>query len=252
MILEAYNLVKIYDNNKSKQIKVVDGINLKLESRELVGIMGASGSGKSTTLKLIGGISKPSQGSIKIDGSELSLIKDDELSEFRRKKLGFVFQDFNMMDSLTLKENIFLPMILENKSVNHMEKKLEDLNELFGIEDLYDNYPFQVSGGQLQKAAICRALVNNPVLILADEPTGSLDSKSSYNVMKCFERLVIEKNTSVLMVTHDPFAASFCNRIIFIKDGKIFDEIVRDKSRKEFFDSILENIAKIEGDFNEF
>lgn len=252
MILEANNLVKIYNNIKFNSIKVVDGINFKLDSKELVGIMGASGSGKSTTLKLISGISKATEGSIKIDGKELNLMKDEELSQFRRKKLGFVFQDFNMMDSLSVKENIILPMILEDKSVGDMEKKLEELGELFGIKDLYDKYPAQISGGQLQRVAICRALVNNPILILADEPTGSLDSKSSNNVMKCFEKLVDEKNTAVLMVTHDPFAASFCNRILFIKDGKISSEIVRKKSRKEFFDSILGKIAKLEGDFNEF
>ena len=253
MILEVKNLEKTYkkNNKSSNEIKALKGISFNVAKGEFVGIMGSSGSGKSTLLKLIGGIFKPSGGSITINGKELSLMKDDELSLFRRKKLGFVFQDFNMIDGLNLMENILLPMILEKKNEREMQTKAKEIMEYLKIYELREKYDYEVSGGQLQRTAISRALINEPDLILADEPTGSLDSKSSDDVMQCFKKCVKEKNATILMVTHDPFVASFCDKIILIKDGQKADEIINKGNRKEFFEFILQKIGYLEGEKNE-
>ncbi|MBZ9685607.1 ABC transporter ATP-binding protein [Clostridium estertheticum] len=252
IVLQTKQLIKIYGGkNDGSSTYALNGVDMRIESGEFVGVMGPSGSGKTTLLNILGGIDKPTSGTVKIMDKNIEALSKDELAIFRRKKLGFVFQEFNLMDSLTLKENVMLPMILDKKKVDIMEAKTKEIMEFFEIYDICDKYPYNISGGQQQRVAASRALVNEPDIILADEPTGNLDSKSSNNVMKCLEKINEERNSTILMVTHDPFAASFCKRIIFIKDGNINMEIVRKGDRKEFFDRILDCQAIVGGDRND-
>ncbi|WP_027625254.1 ABC transporter ATP-binding protein [Clostridium lundense] len=247
-VLETKQLTKIYGGkNESNITHALNGINIKVESGEFIGIMGPSGSGKTTLLNILGGIDKPSSGNIKIMDKNIEALSKDELATFRRKNLGFIFQDFNLMDSLTLKENVMLPMVLDKIKPPIMEEKAKEIMEFFEIYDIRDKYPYNVSGGQMQRTAASRALVNNPAVVLADEPTGNLDSKSSNNVMSCFCKMNEQRNSTIIMVTHDTFAASFCKRIIFIKDGSINIEIVRKGDRQKFFNEILDCQAVIGG-----
>lgn len=248
-VLNASNVVKIYKGRgKSNSTKALNGISLTIEHGEFVAIMGPSGSGKTTLLNILSGIDKLTSGDIEISGQSIDVMTKYELALFRRQHLGFVFQEFNLLDSLTLKENVMLPMILDDKEPEDIQSKTNEVMEMFNIADIMEKYPYTVSGGQQQRAAISRAIINNPDIIFADEPTGNLDSKSSKNVMNCFEKLnTINKNT-ILIVTHDSFAASFCNRVIFIKDGLVNMEIRKEGSRKEFFDNILGCLAVIGGD----
>lgn len=249
MVLETKGLVKIYGGKDgSTSTHAIKGIDLKVENGEFIGVMGPSGSGKTTLLNILGGIDKSTSGYVKIMGKNIENLDKNELALFRRKNIGFIFQEFNLLDSLTLKENVILPLILDKKKSDFMEKKAKEIMEFFDIYDIGEKKPYNVSGGQQQRAAACRALINDPDIILADEPTGNLDSKSSNNVMKSLERMNEERQSTILMVTHDPFAASFCKRIIFIKDGKVHMEIVRKEGRKEFFDRILDCLAIIGGD----
>ncbi|MFL0249262.1 ABC transporter ATP-binding protein [Clostridium neuense] len=251
-ILEAKELVKIYGGKKSSSsVAALRGINFTVEKGEFIGVMGPSGSGKSTLLKILGGMDKPSSGHVKLNGNNIENMKKNELALFRRKNIGFVFQDFNLMDSLNLKENVMLPLILDNEKAEIMERKADDIMKFFDIYDIRNKYPYEISGGQQQRTAASRALVSEPAIVLADEPTGNLDSKSSNNVMLCLEKMNKEKESTILMVTHDPFAASFCRRIVFIKDGKIHMEIVKKEGRKEFFDRILDCQAVIGGERND-
>lgn len=251
-ILEAKELVKIYGGKKSNSsVAALRGINFTVEKGEFIGVMGPSGSGKSTLLKILGGMDKPSSGHVKLNGNNIENMKKNELALFRRKNIGFVFQDFNLMDSLNLKENVMLPLILDNEKAEIMEKKADDIMKFFDIYDIRNKYPYEISGGQQQRTAASRALVSEPAIVLADEPTGNLDSKSSNNVMVCLQKMNEEKGSTILMVTHDPFAASFCKRIVFIKDGKIHMEIVKKEGRKEFFDRILDCQAVIGGERND-
>ncbi len=242
-IIRVENLTKIYSSFKgAKEHKALDEINFEINEGEFVGIMGASGSGKTTLLNILSGIDRLTSGSVFIDGQNISNMKDDDLATFRRQKIGYIFQDFNLLDSLTLKENIALPLILDKLPVDDIESRVNSLMKFFDIEDLSEKYQFHISGGQKQRVAAARALANNPAVCFADEPTGNLDSKSSKNVMEMLTEINREKNSTILMVTHDPFAASYCNKIIFIKDGTINFIINKDitKPRKEFFDQILE------------
>lgn len=251
-ILEAKGIVKVYGGMKgTSSTHALSGVNIKIQSGEFVGIMGPSGSGKTTLLNIMAGIDKPTSGNVKIKEENIEKMDINDLALFRRKNIGFIFQDFNLMDSLTLKENIMIPMILDGIKADIMEKKAEKLMKFMNIEDIKDKYPYNVSGGEQQRTAVCRALINDPAVVLADEPTGNLDSKSSNNIMKSFKKLNIEKKSTILMVTHDPFAASFCSRIIFIKDGKINMEIVKKGDRKEFFERILDCQAVIGGEIND-
>jgi len=248
-ILSSKNITKIYgDQSNTSSTIALNGITLDIESDEFAGVMGPSGSGKTTLLQILGGITRPTTGSVEIRSKNLVSLDKYELALFRRRQLGFVFQEFNLLDSLTLKENVMLPLILDKKGITEMEARAKEIMTLFGIQDIANKYPYNVSGGQQQKTAICRSLVNNPALVLADEPTGNLDSKSSKAVLECFERMNHHCNCTILMVTHDPFAASYCRKIIFIKDGSISFEIVRKGDRKEFFDRILDCLAVLGGD----
>lgn len=248
-ILKANNLTKIYNSYKgAKEVTALGGINLTINKGEFVGIMGPSGSGKTTLLNVLSGVDKSTSGQAIINNKDISKMKKDELALFRRKNIGYIFQDFNLLDSLTLQENIALPLILDKKNPNEIEKSVNELMNFFDIIDLKKKYPYHISGGQKQRVAAARALINNPAIIFADEPTGNLDSKSANNIMGTISKMNDEIKSTVLMVTHDPFAASFCKRIIFIKDGKIKMEITSNGDRKNFFDKILEVQSVIGGE----
>lgn len=242
-IIKVENVTKIYSSFKNaKEHKALDGMSFEIKEGEFVGIMGASGSGKTTLLNILSGIDRLTKGSIYIDNKNISEMKDEKLSEFRRQKVGYIFQDFNLLDSLTLKENIALPLILDKKKNDEIEEKVNGLMRFFEIEELSEKYQFHISGGQKQRVAAARALINNPAVCFADEPTGNLDSKSSRNVMEMLRDINEKRGSTILMVTHDSFAASFCNKIIFIKDGKVNFIVNKDKSKsqKNFYEEILE------------
>ena len=211
--------------------------------------MGASGSGKTTLLNCISTIDEVTSGHIFIDGKDITELKEKELASFRRENLGFIFQDFNLLDTLTISENISLVLIINKEDVNKVDKKVSDIAEKLGIEEILNKYPYEVSGGQKQRCACARALINKPNLILADEPTGALDSKSSRMLLETMDEMNEKLNATILMVTHDSFSASFCKRVLFLKDGKIFNEIRRgEKPRKEFFNEILDVLTLLGGD----
>lgn len=251
-VLDIQNLKKVY-GSKFGGVKytALEDINLKVETSEFVGIMGPSGSGKTTFLNVISTIDKPTSGSVFIDGKDITNLKEPSLSSFRRKKLGFIFQDFNLLDTMTLKENIVLPLALAKTPYEVIKNRLKDISTKLGIDDILDKHPYEVSGGQKQRAAAARAIITNPSLVLADEPTGALDSKSSKELLNCLEYLNDNNKATILMVTHDAFAASYCKRVIFIKDGKLFNEIYRgDMARKDFYQNILKILSVIGGDNN--
>lgn len=248
VILEASNIVKIYGESSGEgTTTALGGVNLSINKGEFIAIMGPSGSGKTTLLNILSGIDKSTSGEVTIGSRKINEMIEDELALFRRRQLGFVFQEFNLLDSLTVKENIILPMVLEKKTATEMEEKVQNLASLFEIEAILNKYPYNISGGQKQRTAVCRALVNEPSIIFADEPTGNLDSKSSAVIMDCFEKIVDELSTTVLLVTHDVFAASYCRKVIFLKDGLIHSYIVKKGSRKEFLNQIMDNLAILGG-----
>ena len=244
-ILKVSNLSKIYG---SKVISnALKNINFSIEDGEFVGIMGPSGSGKTTLLNLISTIDKPTSGKIILADKESHKLKGDDLALFRRRELGFVFQDYNLLETLTIGENIVLPLTLENVPVKEQDERLKKVSKILGIEHLLDKRIFEVSGGQAQRTAIARALINNPSIILADEPTGNLDSKAARNVMELLEKINNEDKVTTMMVTHDPVAASYCNRILFIKDGEIYNEIYKGDSRATFYQEIMDVLMLLGG-----
>lgn len=225
MLLEVSNLEKIYKSRFSaNNVYALNGISFKVEQGEFIAVMGESGSGKTTLLNLLALLDKPTNGTIKLEGKELSTIKDSEISKFRREHLGFVFQDFNLLDTLTIKENILLPLILAEDDPKSFDEKILSVAKPLRIDELLNKYPYEVSGGQKQRCAVARALISNPKLLLADEPTGALDSNSSRELMEVFKELN-ENGQTVIMVTHSIQAASVARRVLFIKDGKIFHEL---------------------------
>ena len=244
-ILKVSNLSKIYG---SKVISnALKDISFSIEDGEFVGIMGPSGSGKTTLLNLISTIDKPTSGKIILADKELHKLKGDELALFRRRELGFVFQDYNLLETLTIGENIVLPLTLENVPIKEQDEKLKKVSKILGIEHLLDKRTFEVSGGQAQRAAIARALINNPSIILADEPTGNLDSKAARDVMELLEKINNEDKVTTMMVTHDPVAASYCHRILFIKDGQIYNEIYKGDNRAKFYQEIMDVLILLGG-----
>ena len=251
-VLKVSNVKKIYGSRYGGSTSTaLNGVSFEIEKGEFVGIMGPSGAGKSTLLNVIATIDTVTAGQIYIGGQDITGIKEPQLSDFRRSKLGFIFQDYNLLDTLTLKENIALPMILSRKGVKQIERMLNSVAADLGIEDILNKYPYEVSGGQKQRASAARAIVNSPAIVLADEPTGALDSKSSRDLLQCMQRLNENNQATIMLVTHDAFAASFCKRIIFIKDGVLFTEIVSSGNRKEFFNKILKVLASMGGDNSE-
>lgn len=249
-VLNIQNLKKVY-GSKFGGVKytALNDINLKVESGEFVGIMGPSGSGKTTFLNVISTIDKPTSGNVFIDGKDIVGLREPNLSKFRREKLGFIFQDFNLLDNMTIKENIVLPLALSKTPYDVIEKRLKDISTKLGIDKIINKHTYEVSGGQKQRAAAARAMITEPSLILADEPTGALDSKSSKELLNSLKYLNEKNEATILMVTHDAFAASYCRRVIFIKDGKLFNEIYKgDKSRADFYQNILKVLSIIGGD----
>ena len=211
--------------------------------------MGASGSGKTTLLHCISTIDAPTSGFITIGNKDITKIKEDELADFRKENLGFIFQDFNLLDTMTIEENIALSLIINKEDVKEIDKKVVTIATKLGISDILKKFPYEVSGGQKQRCACARALINNPKIILADEPTGALDSKSSRMLLETMEQMNTDLKATILMVTHDSFSASFCNRVLFLKDGKIFNEIIKgEKTRKKFFNEIIDILTLLGGD----
>ena len=249
-ILKIENVEKYY-GNKGNITKAVDSISFNVKRGEFVAIMGASGSGKTTLLNCISTIDRVTSGHIFIGEKDITKIKGNRLNKFRREELGFIFQDFNLLDTLTSYENIALSLTINKVPANEIESKIMKVAHELEIEDVLNKYPYQMSGGQKQRVAAARAIVTNPKLILADEPTGALDSKSSRMLLEKIENLNDDLKATILMVTHDAFTASYADRIIFIKDGKIFNEISKGKkSRKEFFENIIDIVTLLGGDLN--
>ncbi|APC82488.1 ABC transporter ATP-binding protein [Clostridium botulinum] len=244
-ILKVSNLKKVY--GKKIIFTALNNISFNIDEGEFVGIMGPSGSGKTTLLNMISTVDKPTSGQITIKDKNPLTLKEEDLALFRRRELGFVFQDFNLLDTLTIGENIVLPLTLDGISIKEQDEKLNRVSKILGIENLLEKRTFEVSGGQAQRTAIARALIHDPSLLLADEPTGNLDSKASKTVMELFEKINKEEKVTTMMVTHDPLAASYCNRILFIKDGVIYNEIYKGESRQQFYQEIIDLLALLGG-----
>lgn len=250
-LLKLENLEKYY-GSRSSLTKAINNISFEVENGEFVAIMGASGSGKTTLLNCISTIDKVTSGHIFVDGDDITKLKGNKLNKFRREQLGFIFQDFNLLDTLTAYENIALALSIQNVSANEIDEKIKKVSKELDITDILNKYPYQMSGGQKQRVASARAIITNPKLILADEPTGALDSKSSKMLLEKFKYLNEKNKATILMVTHDAFTASYATRVVFIKDGKIFNEINKSSdSRKEFFDKIIDVVTLLGGDLND-
>lgn len=246
--IEVKNLVKCYGTENIK-INAVDHVSFYVDKGGFIGIMGASGSGKTTILNILSTIDTMSDGHVFYDKVDISRMSEARLSDFRRKNLGFVFQDYNLLDTLTIEENIMLPMSLSGGKKEEIESRIKNISELLHIEDILHKFPYEVSGGQKQRAACARALVNNPKLILADEPTGALDSKSSAMLLHTLQIMNRELGATILMVTHDVFSACYCERILFLSDGKICAELNRENmSKKDYLNRILDIQSQIGGE----
>ncbi len=250
-LLKLQNVEKYY-GNRSNLTKAVDDISFSVEKGEFTAIMGASGSGKTTLLNCISTIDRVTAGNIFLEDIDITKLKGKELNKFRREKLGFIFQDFNLMDTLTAYENIALALSIQKRPANEIDKAVKNVAEQLGITEVLNKYPYQMSGGQKQRVASARAIVTEPKLILADEPTGALDSKSSKMLLERFNYLNREHNATIMMVTHDSFTASYASRVLFIKDGKLFNEINRGAdTRKQFFDKIIDVVTLLGGDMSD-
>ena len=250
-LLKLQNVEKYY-GNRSSLTKAVNDISFTVEKGEFTAIMGASGSGKTTLLNCISTIDRVTAGHIFLEGADVTALKGKALNKFRREKLGFIFQDFNLMDTLTAYENIALALSIQKRSAKDIDKAVKNVAEQLGITEVLEKYPYQMSGGQKQRVASARAIVTEPKLILADEPTGALDSKSAKLLLERFSYLNHEHDATIMMVTHDSFTASYASRVLFIKDGKLFNEINRGgDSRKQFFDKIIDVVTLLGGDVSD-
>jgi putative ABC transport system ATP-binding protein len=250
-LLNIQHIEKYY-GNKSSLTKAIDDISFEVERGEFVAIMGASGSGKTTLLNCISTIDRVTSGHIYLENTDITTLKGKELNRFRRENLGFIFQDFNLLDTLTAYENISLALSIQKFSADKIDKAVKGVARQLGIENVLEKYPYQMSGGQKQRVASARAIVTNPRLVLADEPTGALDSKSAKMLLERFENLNENYGTTIIMVTHDSFTASYASRVIFIKDGKIFHELSRGAdNRKQFFDKIIDVVTLLGGDMSD-
>ena len=250
-ILKIDSIEKYY-GSKSSLTKAIDNISFDVERGEFIAIMGASGSGKTTLLNCISTIDKVTSGHIYLNDLDVTTLKGNKLSEFRREELGFIFQDFNLLDTLTAYDNIALALSIQNKSAKNLDELIKEVSKYLNITHVLDKFPYQMSGGEKQRVASARAIITNPSLILADEPTGALDSKSAKMLLERLEYLNKEKNSTILMVTHDAYTASYSSRVIFIKDGRIFNEIEKGNlDRKEFFDKIIDVVTILGGDLSD-
>ncbi|MBS5949755.1 MAG: ABC transporter ATP-binding protein [Clostridium sp.] len=248
-VLEIKNLVKTY-GTKGFQTKVLKGLNLTVNKHDFIAIMGPSGSGKTTLLNILSTIDKPTQGSIILDGKDITRFKNKELSNIRKDKIGFIFQDYNLLDTMTLQDNIALPLSLNGVSSRKCIDKTDQLANMFGLKEHLNKYPYQLSGGQKQRGATCRALITNPEIIFADEPTGALDSKSSHDLLECLKLVNDNGQATILMVTHDAFSASYAKEVYILSDGAIKCKLTKGQSRKEFYDRIIDMQASMGSDFS--
>lgn len=249
-VLRVSNIEKYY-GRKGNITKAINNISFSVEEGEFIGVMGASGSGKTTLLNCISTIDKVTSGHIHISGNDITKLNSKKVAKFRREELGFIFQDFNLLDTLTAYENIALALTILKTNHKEIDKRVKDIARKLNIEEILNKYPYEMSGGQKQRVASARAIITSPSLILADEPTGALDSKSAKMLLESMEELNENLNATIMMFTHDAFSASYARRILFIKDGKIFNELVRgNDSRKEFFEKIIEVITLLGGDQN--
>lgn len=247
-ILNVHGLQKTY-GGRGTRTKALQGLDLRVFPGEFVGVMGPSGSGKTTLLNCISTIDRPTAGSILVDGAELTALKGKALSQFRREKLGFIFQDCNLLDTLTGLENIALALTIGGAEPRSVERRAREAARLLGVEEVLDKFPYQMSGGQQQRVAAARAMVTGPALILADEPTGALDSQSTGMLLRQLDKLNREEGATILLVTHDAFTASWCRRILFLRDGELYRELHRGSmDRKAFFREILSVVSELGGD----
>ena len=248
-VVEVKNLVKNY-GAKGFQTKVLKGIDLTIYKNDFIAIMGPSGSGKTTLLNILSTIDKPTQGSVMLDGKDVTRIKNMELARLRRDKIGFVFQDYNLLDTMTLQDNIALPLALGGGNARDIQEKIEELGSMFGLSEHLNKYPYQLSGGQKQRGAVCRALITNPEIIFADEPTGALDSKASKELLECLRKVNENGQATILMVTHDPYCASYARDAYILSDGAMKCRLSKGNDRKEFYNRIIDIQASMGGDFS--
>ncbi|AHK50250.1 MULTISPECIES: ABC transporter ATP-binding protein [Bacillus] len=247
MILEAGNIQKSYGNKLNKQ-EVLKGIDLQIHKGEFVSIMGPSGSGKTTLLNVLSSIDKVSAGTIKLNETEITSMKEKQLAEFRKRHLGFIFQDYNLLDTLTVKENILLPLSITNMSKKEADLRFAETAEELGIYDLRHKYPSEISGGQKQRTSAARAVIHEPGIIFADEPTGALDSKAAMDLLNKLSRLNQKRRATIVMVTHDPVAASYSGRVVFIKDGRVYTQLNKGgQDRPDFFQDIMKTQSVLGG-----
>ncbi len=250
-VLEVKNIEKYY-GNKSNLTKAIDNISFDVCKGEFISIMGASGSGKTTLLNCISTIDKVTSGHIFVNGKDITNLKGNHLNKFRREELGFIFQEYNLLDTLTCYENIALALTIQKVNAKEIDKRAVDIATKLGIKDILKKYPYEVSGGQKQRVASARAIITNPKIVLADEPTGALDSKAARQLLEIFELLNQKMQATIFLITHDAFSASYANRVLFIKDGKIFNELVKgNDTRKQFFEKIIEVQTLLGGDLND-
>lgn len=250
-ILTIKNISKYY-GNKSNLTKAISNISLNVNKGDFIAIMGASGSGKTTLLNVISTIDKVTSGHIYVEGLDITKLKGNSLNKFRREELGFIFQDFNLLDTLTAYENIALALQIQNVKAKVIAQRVHEVAHRLDISDILNKYPYEMSGGQKQRVSSARAIIANPKLVLADEPTGALDSKSSKMLLERLQKLNLDYQTTILMVTHDAFSASYASKVIFIKDGKIFNEFDRgNDNRKQFFDKIIDVVSLLGGDVSD-
>ena len=246
-ILYTENLSKHYGKGESL-VRALDNVDLEINEGEFVAIIGKSGSGKSTLLHMIGGLDIPTSGKVYIDNKNIFTLKEEELAVFRRRKIGFIFQDYNLLDNMKLMDNIALPLALGKKKSKEIEAKVFSIAKKFGLENHLDKYPYQLSGGQKQRGAAARSLITNPTVIFADEPTGALDSKSAYELLESLEKINRENNATIIMITHDPLTASYSNEVYMINDGNIKCKLNKGNSRKEFYGKIMDMLASMGGE----
>jgi putative ABC transport system ATP-binding protein len=248
-ILKVENISKVYGTKRSSnKYTALRNISFEVNQGDFIGVMGASGSGKTTLLNILGSLDKPTTGRFIMNGNDISTLHKNDLAKHRIENIGFIFQDYNLLETMTLKENIILPLSLMGRDSTVMEAQLAKLAGDLGITHVIEKYPYEVSGGEQQRAAACRALINNPKMILADEPTGNLDSKSGKDLLNMLDYINKEYQATILMVTHDVFAASYCHKILFIRDGEIYNELYSGSDKKQFFDSIIDVMSMLGGE----
>ena len=249
-VLKTKNITKLY-GSKENTFTAINNLNIEVNEGDFLGIMGPSGAGKTTLLNILSTIDKPTSGDVFYNDKNIVNMANKDLSLFRRKNIGFIFQDFNLIDSMTIEDNIALPLSLSNVDCKTIQYKTKSISEFLGIEKQLKKYPYELSGGQKQRVAAARAIITDPSIILADEPTGALDSKSSEELLSYLIKMNRKLNTTIIMVTHDAFAASYCKNILFLKDGSLHARIDSNNNRKEFFNRIIDLLATMEGGHNE-